>query len=332
MKPVARVRAWHVVAGSLGAVVAAVIVVATLGRLAGFSRIGDTLEGAEEQWLAACVGGQLLVFVGYAHAMRLAFAVEGESMLPVGASIRLVLASFAATQMFAFAGAAGLGLVYVALRRAGRDRRSAAVTLIGLNTSVYLVFATLAFAAATWALVAAEAPLSMTLPWIIGVPIVLALARWFTSPPRRDRVAASSAAAARVVAVGIDAAGWARARVAHRDGRRLLSWAAVYWVGDLISLWAALRAFGAEPPLAALAAAYTAGYVAQVLPIPLIATAGVDAATTVLLHVVGVPLDSALLGVVAHRVFAFWLPIVPGSVFAIRMARERTTENAIEDD
>ncbi len=62
----------------------------------------------------------------------------------------------------------------------------------------------------------------------------------------------------------------------------------------------------------------------QALPIPLIATAGVDAATTLLLHVVGVPLDIALVGVVAHRVFAFWLPIVPGSLYALGLARERT--------
>ena len=65
----------------------------------------------------------------------------------------------------------------------------------------------------------------------------------------------------------------------------------------------------------------------------MIATAGVDTATTLLLRTVGVPLDLALLGVVAHRLFAFWLPIVPGSIFALTLSRlgpERVGENARE--
>ena len=37
-----------------------------------------------------------------------------------------------------------------------------------------------------------------------------------------------------------------------------------------------------------------------------------DAATTFTLAAVGVPIEVALLGVVAHRVFAFWLPVIPG--------------------
>ena len=41
-----------------------------------------------------------------------------------------------------------------------------------------------------------------------------------------------------------------------------------------------------------------------------------DAATTFALTAVGVPLEQALLGVVAHRVFAFWLPLVPGLILA----------------
>lgn len=58
--------------------------------------------------------------------------------------------------------------------------------------------------------------------------------------------------------------------------------------------------------------AYVLGYLAQSVPIPLIATGGVDAATTFTLRAVGMPIEVALLGVVAHRVFAFWLPVIPG--------------------
>jgi uncharacterized membrane protein YbhN (UPF0104 family) len=42
---------------------------------------------------------------------------------------------------------------------------------------------------------------------------------------------------------------------------------------------------------------------------------------TFALNAVGVPLEQALLGVVAHRVFAFWLPLVPALVLASGLRR-----------
>lgn len=324
MKPTERFRTSHFVVGLVGSVLAAIIVVTSIGRFIGFTRIGDTLEGADPKWLVICLLGQIVVFAGYAGAMRVAFDVDGGVPLTSGVALRLTLASFAATQLFAFAGIGGLALVYIVLRRHGRDRRSAAVTLIGLSTSVYMVFALIALASACVALVRGDAPLAMTLPWLIGVPLIFTMARWFTEPERRQRIESRGGGPIRqALTTGIASAGWARARLRDREGRALLRWGACYWIGDVASLWAALRAFGADPPLTAVLAAYTAGYLVQSLPIPLIATAGVDAATTLLLHVVGVPLDIALLGIVGHRIFAFWLPIVPGSVFALGIVRER---------
>ena len=47
-----------------------------------------------------------------------------------------------------------------------------------------------------------------------------------------------------------------------------------------------------------------------------------DAATTFTLTAVGVPIEVALLGVVAHRVFAFWLPVIPGLWSATVLVRD----------
>jgi uncharacterized membrane protein YbhN (UPF0104 family) len=111
----------------------------------------------------------------------------------------------------------------------------------------------------------------------------------------------------------------------------LFAWAALYWLADVFSLWGGLHAFGARPGLVALTVSYATGYLVSSLPIPLIATGGVDAATTFLLHAVGVPLDLALVGVVAHRVFAFWLPVIPGSLLAVTFSRlGRDLEDASE--
>jgi uncharacterized membrane protein YbhN (UPF0104 family) len=310
--------AGRLAVGALGAVVATVVVVSALGRIAGFAELRAALDGANPEWLVLCAIGQLAVFAGYAGALRRTVDSAGDVTVGLGTSIRLVLASFAATQLFAFGGVGGLALIYWALRRLGRERRQATVELIGLNTAVYLVFGLIAWTAAAITLVRSSAPVAMALPWLVGIPVVLALARWFTAPARIGRWTDEERSGwRRLLGIGVAAAAWARARTL--DHPALYAWALVYWVGDVLSLWAGLRAFDAGPPIAALVLAYTTGYVAQWVPIPLIATAGVDAATSATLHAVGVPLEAALLGVVAHRVFAFWLPVIPGAVFALTL-------------
>ena len=315
-----QLRGRHLVIGVATAVIAGAAMITGIGRLAGFTEMGDALSDAEFGWLALCVVGQVLVFAGYGGALRSTIRADDGPQIPVGLSIRVVLASFAATQVFAFGGVGGLAVVYWVLRRFDHDRDDAAVRLIGLNTAVYLVFGTVAWCAAAAALLTGDAPLGMTVPWLAGFPVILVAARWFTAGARVGRwTQPRPGLLRRGLATGVGAALWVRHRLGDRDRRMLFGWAACYWAGDLVSLWAALRAFGAQPGVIAVTAAYTTGYLVQSLPIPLIATAGVDSATTFLLHVVGVPLDLALLGVVAHRVFAFWLPVVPGSVLALTL-------------
>jgi uncharacterized membrane protein YbhN (UPF0104 family) len=317
-----RVGRRDVVLGIVAAMVGIAAVIVGLGRLAGFSDVGGALRGAAPVWLAGCVAGQVLVFVGYGGVLRRAIAADGGPTVPRGSGVELALASFAATQLFAIAGVAGLAVVYWALRRAGHDRPRAAVVLIGLNTAVYFVFAGIAFAAAALALASGEVSPALAVPWLVGVPALVAAATWFTDAGRVGRWTSPDPRRLRQgLAVGVGAAAWVRRRLHTVDGRELLGWAACYWVGDLVSLWAALRAFGAEPAPVALVVVYTTGYLAQAVPIPLIATAGVDTATAFLLTVVGVPLETALLGVVAHRVFAFWIPVVPGAVLAFTLPR-----------
>ncbi len=313
-------RPRHLAIGVVVALVVAVALVTGIGRLAGFADMGRIVNGAHLGWLCVCVLGQIVVFAGYTGALRCAIAGEGGRSVPNGLLVRLVLASFAATQVFAFGGIGGLAILYWALRRIGFERDDAAVRLIGLSTAVYLVFGVIGWLGAAWATLGDGTPLKMTIPWLLGLPVVLAAARWFTAPSRVDRwTAPGDGLARRALATGVGAAAWVRRMLIEPDGRRLYLWAACYWIGDIASLWAALRAFGAAPPLPMLVVAYTTGYLVQSLPIPLIATGGVDAATTFLLHAVGVPLEVALVGVVTHRLFAFWLPVIPGSIFALSL-------------
>ena len=80
-------------------------------------------------------------------------------------------------------------------------------------------------------------------------------------------------------------------------------------------------AFGGSVGVFSLVLAYTTRYLAQALPIPVGATEGVDAARTFTGTAAGVSVEIALLGVVAHRVFTFWLPIGSGIRSVARFAR-----------
>jgi uncharacterized membrane protein YbhN (UPF0104 family) len=307
---------WRrVLVGVVAAVLVASGVVALIGNAAGFADLRETFTRGEPEWLVVCLLGQLLVFGAYARVYRAAVAFEGGPRVSTSLALRVVLGSFALTQLVAAGGAAGIAVGYWALRKLGFERRESAVRVIGLNTLVYLVFGLFGWTAALLALLAGEAPLALTVPWLVLVPVLLVAAWWFTDEPRvRGWAAPAGGWLRRGLAIGVSAAWWVRRALRRPEGRTMAGAAALYWIGDAVSLWAGLEVFGAEVAPAALALAYATGYVAQLTPLPFVATGGVDAATTFALTAVGVPLEEALLGVVAHRLFAFWLPVIPGLV------------------
>lgn len=316
------IRWLRVVAGGVAAALIAAGVIGLIGRAAGFSEMRRTFSESVPAWLAVCAAGQIVVFSGYAAVYRAAVRFEGGPVIARNLSLRVVVTGFGFAQLIAAAGAASLAVNYWALRRLGFQPRSAILRLVGFQTLVYLVFGALGWVAALLALLTGGAPLGMTLPWLVAVPLLFVAARWFTAPGRvKAWTLEGGRWFRRVLSVGVGAAWWTRRSLRTSEGRTMTVGALAYWVGDVASLWGGLRAFGAEPDLAPLVLAYATGYVASALPLPFIATGGIDAAMTFGLHAVGVPLEVALLGVVAHRIFAFWLPLLPALVLAVALPR-----------
>ncbi len=316
-------RPAQLVLTAAGAAAVTVVLVVAIGRLAGFAHLGNTLNGAVWGWLGLCAVGQVGVFVGYAGAFRAAVVIDGGPATGTWFSLRVALAGFGLTQLVAAGGAAGMAFTFWVLRRLGFVRRDALVLLIALNTAVYLVFGGLGWLGAVAGLLDSTVPLGMAAGWGAGFLLVVALARWFTQPRRAGSwMVDGGSRLRRALVVGVTSAYWVRQAVPSTDGQRLLAWSLMYWLGDLVSLWAALRSFGVTLSVPAVMLAYCTGYLAQSVPIPLIATGGVDAATTFTLTAVGVPIEVALLGVVAHRVFAFWLPVIPGAWSATVLVRD----------
>jgi uncharacterized membrane protein YbhN (UPF0104 family) len=102
-----------------------------------------------------------------------------------------------------------------------------------------------------------------------------------------------------------------------RPNWRLLG-ALGYLLFDMAVLWTALAAVGPAPPAAALALAYLAGYLPNVLPIP--GGIGIlDAGLVGALGLYGMPLTHAAAAVLVYHAVAFWIPTLGGMLAYTRL-------------
>lgn len=302
--------------GALGFLLA-VATAALIGKAAGYARLLDRLKGADPAWLPLLVGGQAVAYVGYIMAYRGTARVLGGPRLPFLMTTRIVGASFGA---YAVANAVGaLGVDYWALRRAGADHHVALSRVVAFKTLEWTVLGAAALGAAVAVLVGVgpDVPFGVVAGWICAVPLCFALGRWFSSPKRLVRMARHDDVGRlrRLFGDAIAAVAIVR-RILGRpfDHVEAVGGSAIYWTGDMLTLWAGLQAFDVSIDPIPLVLGYATGYAVTMLPLPAGGVGGVDAAMTFALTAVGVPLGPALLGVFAYRFCSFWLPFLPGIV------------------
>ncbi|MGZ4246472.1 MAG: lysylphosphatidylglycerol synthase domain-containing protein [Solirubrobacteraceae bacterium] len=102
-----------------------------------------------------------------------------------------------------------------------------------------------------------------------------------------------------------------------RPNWRLLG-ALGYLLCDIAVLWTTLAAVGPAPPVAALAVAYLAGYLLNVVPIP--GGIGIlDAGLVGALGLYGLPLSHAAAAVLVYHAVAFWVPTLGGMLAYTRL-------------
>jgi uncharacterized protein (TIRG00374 family) len=293
--------------------------VAIVGQVTSFHDMLSALRRADNRWFPICLAGEIAAYAGYIAAYRDFARVDGGPRLPWWTVIRVVGVGFGA--FVAGSGAGTLGVDYWALQRAGEEPHRAVRRVLALNTLEWGVLATAAAVSGALLLagIGGHAPLAMELGWLIVVPICVVPALWFTAPSRRERVTtlrhdegghrfARLASNALADALG----GVVLVRKVLAQPRRyplaLLGWP-VFWGGDLLTMYAAIRAFGADVELLPLVLAYTTAYVVTSLPLPAGGAGGVEAGLAFSLHAVGVPLAPALLATLVYRFFTMWLPV-----------------------
>ena len=290
---------------------------AAIGKAAGYARLLESLRGADLVWLPLLAAGQVIAYLGYIMAYRATARVDGGPRLPFALTSRIVGASFGA---YAVANALGaLGVDYWALRRTGADHHAALTRIIAFKTLEWAILGA-AVVVASAVLIAGIGPEivpEVALAWMAAVPFCYLSGRWVSSGKRIDRTTRRDGVGRprRLFADTVAAVALVRV-ILGRPLRHAeaVGGSALYWSGDLLTLWAGLRAFDVHLPVTALLLGYATGYAVTMLPLPAGGVGGVDAAMTYALTLVGVPLGPALLGVFAYRFFGFWLPFIPGVI------------------
>ncbi len=309
--------------------------VGVIGAVTDSGKMLDAVRKAQPAWFAVAVLGQVCAYTGYIVAYRSISRARGGPCLGYWTAGRAVAVGFGAFVLGASAG--GLAVDFWVLHRAGESVHQATRRVLALNTVQWLVLGTFATVSAALVLVGLgrTAPVGVTLAWLVVVPAAVVAGAWFSRDERlerfvdpdvdeppddakgfRARVARLWAKAVRLFGDAIGGVGLVRYVVTHplRQPGAIAGFA-LYWLGDMFTLYAALRAFGVELDPAALVLAYATGYVIVVLPLPAGAGGAAEVAMAFALHLVGVPLGTAILASFAYRFYTVWLPLVPALLF-----------------
>lgn len=304
------------------ALVATVVAVAVFDQAASnlrlFSRLRDTTPG----WLVVCAIGEIVAYAGFVLSYQAMARVSGGPWLPAPLVLRVVGLSFGAFSIATAIG--GLSVDFWALREAGETPAAASARVIALETMRWAVLAVATSAAGLLVLMGAGGRMTWIVPtaWLAITIFCFAGGLLVSAPARRASFASRPGRVANLLRIAIAALVYIRQLMGGPPElrRRALGGAALFWAGEVLCAWAALRSFGTSVRPAALLLGYTTGYVATGVPLPLGGAGGVDAALTGGFALAGAPLGSALLGALTFRLFSFWLPAL-GALISVLTAR-----------
>ncbi|MBB4662441.1 lysylphosphatidylglycerol synthase transmembrane domain-containing protein [Conexibacter arvalis] len=313
----------------VGSVVFVLAVVAFLyfglPKIGGVQDTWKRVSDGDHAWLAAALVFEILSMASYV-ALFHGVHVPPRSRITLRDSYLMTMAGLAATRLFAAGGAGGVAVTAWALRRSGMERREVAERMIAFLILLYGVYVAAMIVCGIGlrtGLFPGPAPFGMTIvPAAIGllaIALVLPLAlvpedfpaRVEAMAPRRPRTAKWLRRLALGPASMRGGIRFAIHKAAHPD--RAMVGVATWWIFNVAVLWACFHAFGDAPPMAVIVQAYFVGMLGNLLPLPG-GIGGVDGGMIGAFVAFGVSGSLAIVAVLAYRVFAFWLPTVPGVI------------------
>jgi uncharacterized membrane protein YbhN (UPF0104 family) len=296
------------------------IVVLLLLAVPGLQSAARQISDANPGWVLAGIGFELLSCVGYMVLFDLVFGRIGRRLVT-----RLSLSELAVNSVVSVSGLAGLALGAWVLRSRGVsvERIAKRSVLIFVLTSAVSAAAVVAIGVPMWLglLPGSRNPLLTLLPALIAAAAIVATivaARW--AGRRADRFSEQEGRGA-VALVAISSGVEDALCEIRRHDRRLLG-AVAYWLFDVLTLFAALAAFGHVASFWAIAMAYLIGLLANSLPIP----GGfgvVEGGLVGMLDLFDVaPGSTVVAAVVVYRAISLWVPALVGSVAFLSLRRE----------
>jgi uncharacterized membrane protein YbhN (UPF0104 family) len=296
------------------AVTIAVSVAALIGfavfvvpQIRGLSGALSRLRGADPAWIAVGLAVETASLGAYGLLFRAVFCCD-DVRIDWREAYQITLAGTVATKLLSTAGAGGVALTVWALRASGLRPKLIARRMVAFEVLLYGAFALTLVVVGLGlrtGLMPGKAPWTLTVvPAIVGgVALIVTLALSFL-PAAPAAVRESVRIAAELI----------------RQRPFAVLGAVGYWGFDIAALWASLHAFGTPPPLATIIMAYFVGQLGNVLPLPG-GVGGVEGGMIAALIAFGSPGGLAILGVLAYRLIAFWLPTAPGAIAYLRLRR-----------
>ncbi len=303
-----------------------------LPKIGGVQDTWERVSNGDHAWLAAALVFEILSMASYVALFHGVHVPKG-SRITLHDSYLMTMAGLAATRLFAAGGAGGVAVTAWALRRSGMERRDVAERMIAfmlLLYGVYVLAMIVCGIGLRTGVFPGPAPFGITvIPAVIGLiafALVLPLAlvpedfpaRVEAMAPRRPRTAKWLRRLALGPASMRGGIRFAIHKAAHPD--RAMFGVATWWIFNVAVLWACFHAFGDAPPMAVIVQAYFVGMLGNLLPLPG-GIGGVDGGMIGAFVAFGVGSSLAIVAVLAYRVFAFWLPTIPGVIAYIGLRR-----------
>jgi uncharacterized protein (TIRG00374 family) len=308
-----------------GIVVAAAIVglYFLIPKIAGLHRTWGQLKHGDP-WLLV-LGGllELLSIAGYTLLFHTVLG-RGMERITWRVTAEITLAGIAAIRLLAAAGVGGVAVSAWALTRAGMSPTLIACRMIALYVvqySIYLAAMIVCGLGLWFGFLPGGGSFSLTvIPAILsatGIALVLSMAliphdierRLERLARRGDRIGSwATRLATAPAAVG---SGVRTALSLVRARRAGLLGSVAYWGFDIAVLGLSFKAFNEDMSVAVLVMGYFLGTLGSLLPLPG-GVGGIEAGMIGAFVAFGIPVGSALVGVLAYRAISFWIPTIPG--------------------
>jgi uncharacterized membrane protein YbhN (UPF0104 family) len=321
------------VLGAVFVVLCIVFLAVVLPQIAGLGDTWKQVRDGDPIWLLVAGIFTALSFGGYVMLFQGVYVRDG-FRLSARESYEITMAGLAATRVFAAGGAGGIALTAWALRRAGMPRRAVADQTLAFLVLTYGVYMA-ALVVGGFGLYSGVLPGSRDwaitlLPAIFGcVAIALALLAALLPPDLQLRLEGFALRGGRFArlaqrAANLPAAISAGVRISVQHVRArdpALVGSIAYWGFNIAVLWASFHAFGQAPPWAVVVMGYFVGMIANLLPLPG-GVGGVDGGMIAAFAAFeGGSNHSIVVAVLTYRLFAFYLPTIPGALAYFQLRR-----------